>query len=117
MQILEEPEVKEQMYATMHRGIIVKTKDFLLNHILPKLTTIIMYDIIDATLDFLDKKGFINNKHEAVSELYGYGKDGVGIISEDVQSRFKDGIEHEIYCGMLEEPEYEMPLPRRGRHR
>lgn len=117
MQILNSPEVKDQMYQTMHRGVIAKTKEFLLNHILPKLTTLIMFDIIEATLDFLDKKGFIKNKHEAVDELYGCGKSGVDMIAEDVRSRFNNSIEREIRCGMIEEPEYEVPSLRRGRHR
>ncbi len=81
--------ITENPFA-IHGGVIAKTKDFLLNHILPKPTSLIMYDIIDTNSDFLDKKGFINNKKDAVHELYEYDKDGAHIISENVQSRFKD---------------------------
>ena len=64
-----------------------------------------------------DKKGLLKDKHEAVNELYGAGKDGTHIISEEVQERLKDEIEHDMVCGMMEEPEFGVQRGRHGRLR
>ncbi|MBP7319615.1 MAG: plasmid recombination protein [Lachnospiraceae bacterium] len=117
MKILDEPEVKEAFGQLVHKGILAKTKVFLLEHVLPKINSLIMYDVIDATLEFLDKKGLLKDKHEAVNELYGAGKDGTHIISEEVQERLKDEIEHDMVCGMMEEPEFGVQRGRHGRLR
>jgi len=76
-----------------------------------------MYDIIDATMEFLNEKGLITDRSKAAHELYGSDTDGSHIIGEEVQNRLKDEVEHDMVLGMMEEPEYGVQAPRRGGRR